>query len=326
MILEGDSSVIQAIQEKKRLMDAGQPSDHIKPVLMIDGGLMKGTYGVGAGQALEELGYTDVFDSIVGVSSGAPSAAYFVSGAITRAASLIWEECCDRRFLNMWRFWNQVNTDYFIKALQTTKGKQLDAEKVLSARTKLYIGVADFTTGEPLLYKPTTPAELFTAIQASILMPNVSSDIVHINDIRYVDGGFTKPHVLELVFNQIEATHFLIITNQDHIGDVVPHLPFLERFLNHTLFRWRMPKALRFAAHERWKERMKAIQRMQEKDEIPIALIWGDRSITSMERDPEIAKAVIEKSRLWWKNLLPTNTPRRKPGDVGSSTATCGSC
>jgi len=25
-------------------------------------------------------------------------------------------------------------------------------------------------------------------------------------------------------------------------------------------------------------------------------------------------------------NLLPTNTPRRKPGDVGSSTATCGSC
>jgi hypothetical protein len=25
-------------------------------------------------------------------------------------------------------------------------------------------------------------------------------------------------------------------------------------------------------------------------------------------------------------SLLPTNTPRRKPGDVGSSTATCGSC
>ena len=31
-------------------------------------------------------------------------------------------------------------------------------------------------------------------------------------------------------------------------------------------------------------------------------------------------------NRVGWLFLLPTNTPRRKPGDVGSSTATCGSC
>ena len=87
MIFEGDSSVIEAIKEKKRLRDSGQPHAHIKPMLFIDGGLMKGAYGVGAGLAMEELGYFDVFTSAVGVSSGAPSAAYFIAGDTKRGAS-----------------------------------------------------------------------------------------------------------------------------------------------------------------------------------------------------------------------------------------------
>ena len=52
MIFEGEHSVIQAIKEKKQLMDEGLPHDHIKPMLFFDGGLMKGTYGVGAGLAM----------------------------------------------------------------------------------------------------------------------------------------------------------------------------------------------------------------------------------------------------------------------------------
>lgn len=98
-----------------------------------------------------------------------------------------------------------------------------------------------------------------------------------------------------------------MITNQDHIDKIIPNLPWLERFLNHTLFRWRMPKALRFAAHERWKERMKAVQRMKEQTDVLCALVWGDRSIRSMERDSTVVKSVVEKSRLWWHDLLQKN-------------------
>jgi len=304
MIFEGDKSVIDAIKEKKRLMDAGEEHDHIKPLLFVDGGLMKGAYGVGGELALEELGYTDVFDNIVGISSGAPSAAYFVSGTVGLGASLIWEECCDKKFLNVWRFWNQVNTDYFISALRKGGKKALDSDKVFSARTTLHIGVANFKNGEPKLIQPKTSDELYKSIQASILMPNVSNDKVHFDDIRYVDGGFTKPHVLELVFENIEATHILVMTNQNHLDQFVPSLPWLERFLNHTLFRLRMPKALRFAAHERWRERVKAIEKMKKNHMVPSALVWGDRSIRSMEQDPEVVKRVIEKSRLWWHDLF----------------------
>lgn len=304
MIFEGDSGVIDAIKEKKRLIEAGETHEHIKPVLVIDGGLMKGAYGVGAVLAMEELGYTKVFDSLVGVSSGAPAAAYFVSGEAGRGASVLWSVCCSRKFLNMWRFWNQVNTDYFMSALRPGSDGSLDTSKILQSNTELYIGVANFKTGEPKLLKPKTEEEFYTAIHASILMPNVTKDSVHFDDIRYADGGFTKPHVLQLVLDDIKATHYLVITNQNHLGQFVPALPKLERFLNHTLFRLRMPKALRFAAHERWRERMKVVEKIRGDLKMPVALVWGDRSIKSMERDSNKVKQVVENSRLWWHDLF----------------------
>jgi len=225
MIFEGDRGVISAIKEKKRLMEAGEEHGHIKPLLVIDGGLMKGAYGVGGALALQEFGLTEAFDNVVGISSGAPTAAYFVADDVSSGSSIIWEYCCSKKFLNMWRFWNQVDTDYFMSALKDSTKYRLQTDKILRARPKLHIGVANFQTGKPSLLQPATEPGLFDSIQASILMPNVSNDIVHINDIRYVDGGFTNPHVLTCVLGHMEVTHMLMITNQDHIDQLIPNLP-----------------------------------------------------------------------------------------------------
>lgn len=303
MIFEGDTGVIDALKVKKRLMDAGEKHGHIRPLLFIDGGLMKGTYGAGAVVALEELGFTNVFDNAVGVSSGAPTVSYFVSGDARRGVSIYSEEACNRKFINPWRFWNQVDTFYFAATLRGVTNKGLDMAKMLAARTKVFIAVADFETGKPKLLQPTAGEELLQAIQASVLMPNVSTDIVKFKDIRYVDGGFTRPHALKKALEQIDATHVLVIANQDK---TITTLPRLERFLNHTLYRRRMPKALRFAAHERKRERMKVIAEMEAGLHIPYALVWGDHSITSMERNPQKVMQVIEKSRRWWRELFDT--------------------
>jgi len=308
MIFEGDFSVIEAIREKKQLMDLDEPHEHIKPMLFFDGGLMKGAYGVGAGLALEQLGYNKIFTSVVGVSSGAPSAAYFLSGETSVGASLVWEECCSRKFINPWRIWNQVDTFFLSAVLRGVTGKGINADKVFSSGIDLYIAVADFETGSPELLRPRDEEELLTAIQASILMPNVSSDKVKFNDMRYVDGGFTRPHSLMKAIKEIEATHILFITNQDKTATTLPRL---ERFFNHTIFRHRMPKPLRFAAHERRRERMKAVEYLHKHHNIPCALVWGDHSIRSTERNKEIAKSVIEKSRLWWKALLEGDSPSK---------------
>jgi len=301
MIFEGDTSVINAIKEKKRLMDAGEKHDHIKPLLVIDGGLMKGAYGVGTGLALEDLGYKDVFTNIVGVSSGALTAAYLISGDVRNSASILWEEFASRKAINMWRLWNQFDSFYIAAILRGVTGKGVNIKKVYESATNLYLGVADFETGRPKLLKPTEGEELLQTIQASILMPNVCNDIVKINDIRYVDGGFTRPHILRSAIDDIEATHVLILTNQDQ---AVSTIPLFERFLNHTIFRLRMPPALRFAAHERRRERYKVLADMKENYPNPYALVWGDNSILSMERDTGKIKKVVEASRKWWHDLL----------------------
>lgn len=301
MIFEGSKDVIAAIQEKKLLQEQGKEHGHIRPMLFIDGGLMKGVYGAGAVVAMEELGFSNVFTSVVGVSSGAPTAAYFLAEQAKEGASIVWDDCCTRRFINMWRFWNQVDTFYFAAILRGVTGKGVDTQKVLESPSDLYIAVADFDTGAPTLLQPDDGEDLLTAIQASILMPNVSTDIVKFKDIRYADGGFTRPHSLKKALEEIDATHVLVITNQDK---TITTLPKLERILNHTLYRRRMPKLLRFAAHERKRERMRVIEEMEKGEHIPYALIWGDHSIKSMERNSKKAKSVLEKSRVWWQQLL----------------------
>lgn len=89
MTLEGDESVLSVLKDHKRARDAGQAPNTTRLLLVVDGGLMKGAYATGAGLALEALGYTDVFDTVVGISSGAPSAAYFVAGEVWKGSSLL---------------------------------------------------------------------------------------------------------------------------------------------------------------------------------------------------------------------------------------------
>ncbi|MFT5037112.1 MAG: putative patatin/cPLA2 family phospholipase [Candidatus Azotimanducaceae bacterium] len=301
MILEGDLHVIDAIKEKKRLQDTGKTHEHIRPLLVIDGGFMKGAYGVGAALALEELNFNRVFSNVVGVSSGAPVAAYFISGEVHKIPNLIDDLFASWKFLNLWRLWNQLDTKYLMQLFKTSE-QGMSMEKVFNAPVNLYIGVAEFESAKPELLRPSNGPELLDAMNASILMPNISTDKVYIDGVRYVDGGFTHPHILEKVFKEIDATHILIMTNQNQ-SDAFP-TSRLERFLNNTVYRFRMSKAIRHAIHDRREERKKVYTNMRLHYKNPHAFIWGDNSIDSFDRDNTLVNSVIEKSRLWWHDLL----------------------
>lgn len=301
MIFEGDTSVIRAIKEKKSLMEAREPHDHIDLLVITDGGLIKGAYSVGTGLALEELGLNDTFSSIVGISSGAPSVAYFLGGNVSTGASLIYEECCSKDFVHLWKFGNQVDTRYLIEVLKGKTGKPINVERILASRTRLYIGVADFQTARPVLIEPKTEQELLDAIHASILMPNLTAEEVFVNGVQYADGGYTKPHIIAHAVRTIPASHILILTNQNK-GEL--QLPLYERFLNATVFRSRMSPALRRAAQDRKRERMLALDEIRTKSNVPIAVVWGDGSLTGMETDSLKIKEVVDRSRLWWTDLL----------------------
>ena len=299
MIFEGDMSVIEAIKEKKRLMENRKEHEHIRPLLVIDGGFMKGVYGAGAALAFDELAFLPVFTNFVGISSGAATLAYTLSGQSQLGSTVIIEDCTSRQFLNFWRFKNPEDTAFLQEVLEGCTGKRLETKDLVNRN--FYIGLAVFETAKPFLLQPKTREECLVGIRASISMPGAVSDTILLSGVRYVDGASTEPHILKKTYETIDATHVLIITNQDKdTKDIL----WWDRLITKTIWRSRMSPRLFDVALRRRQIRHTWVDTVLKNPEKPICFVWGNGSIASFERDPEVVKAVIEKSKLWWQELL----------------------
>lgn len=298
MIFEGSHSVIQAIKEKKRLMDAGLPHEHIRPLLIQGGGLMRGAYGVGGAIALEEMGLTNCFTSLVGISSGAPTISYFAAGLTQHGLSVLLEDCCDARFINPWRFWKQVDTKHFIDIVRTHPEKRIPVERVLANPAAVYFGVTEYKTAKPRVLKPKNTDYFFKMMHASINMQNVSPCRVIIDGVHYTDGGFSRPHVIVEAVAKLQPTHTLVVTNNDQ--DFSPIPPF-EQLLNRSVYRLRLNGILARAMNTRREARDAAIASIMPHT---TAVVWGDGSIGGGERNKDKIAGVVEASRAWWHGLF----------------------
>jgi len=300
MIFEGDHSVIQAIFEKRRLMETAQAHTHVRPLLIQGGGLMRGAYGVGAAIALEELGYTKSFSTLVGISSGSPIIAYFAAGMAKECLPNLLKQCTDSQFVNPWRFWNQIDTEHIIELVRSNELRRLDIDKIFAHPGELYFAVTEYKTARPKLIKPRDTEEFFKAMHASINTQNFSSAKIFIDGMQYTDGGFSNPHPIAKVLQQLQPTHILIITNNDRD---FASISSIERILNRTMFRFRLNGVLTQAINARREARDEAIA-LAMASTIPTAVVWGDSSIGGVEKSTEKLAATIEASRTWWYGLL----------------------
>ncbi len=301
MLLEGDIKVLDILKQKKQLKEHNQVHDHIRPLLIIDGGLMKGVYGAGAALAIGELGYKDIFTNFAGVSSGAATLAYLLSGNGEVGKRIFYEDCCSREFVNFWRFWNIAEPTVFEQALRGETGKGLNVEEVLRYKDAFFIGLAEHATGRPKLLNPQNADMLYAALRATISMPGSTRTKTYIDGVRYSDGASTFPLAVERMIYDIDSTHILFITNQDKHTKKIPPL---ENFINNTIFRHRMPRPLRVAASLRWETRHALVQRVWQEQPKPILFVWGDGSIQSFEQNPDKVKSMIDRSYNWWKDIL----------------------
>lgn len=81
MKFEIESQLVQNLFLKKALLRQGDPQhEKIRPLLLILSGAMRGTYGAGVTIALSQLGLYNVFDTVIGVSTGAGNAGYMLGG------------------------------------------------------------------------------------------------------------------------------------------------------------------------------------------------------------------------------------------------------
>ncbi len=176
---------------------------------------MRGPYGAGSAAALHELGLGDVFDVVVGVSTGAPTAAYFLAGQdqVRLGSSLYYEECTSNAFMNPWRFKKLVDIDQLItwmkrgpKALNTQAIRRHPSQFFVSAITrKGHMELFDAKTAQP---------GMLEAIRASIAIPGLFGSWVPVNNTYYCDGGFDDPLPMSKVITMFHPTDVLVLPNQ----------------------------------------------------------------------------------------------------------------
>ncbi len=300
MLFEGDRTVIDLMRARRE----GR-GDEARLMLFITGGLMKGAYGAGAVIALEEAGYTDVFDHVVGVSCGAPIGAYFLAEDTRHGASIFCEECTTRAFISPWRFGKIVDDVYLDSVFRGATGKRIDAMKVLGHRSTFHVALTDSGSAHSLLVQPRTEEELFKTIQSSVHVPGVCGSPLLYEGVSYVDGSFGTPYALLRAVEALAPTHLLVIANQEKVDQNHP-ATLLERMLYRTIYRSMVSPSLYRSAVWRRIARGEAIGRLvaNKRDRMEVAAVWGDGSASSFERSAHKMERAIERSRAWWRELI----------------------
>lgn len=170
--------------------------------------------------ALTDVGYSEVFDFAVGMSTGAPTVAYFLSGQARVGTSIYYEDLPANKFIHMRRMLtggDAADIDMLCSIFRGELGnKKLDEQKVLDARTRAFISAIQYKTGKLKLFDAYLHGSIIDLIQASIAMPIFYRRKVYINGKRYIDGsiGYGLPS-LEFIRKRFNPTDILILANRD---------------------------------------------------------------------------------------------------------------
>ena len=288
MFFEGSLEVFSRLREKQRLLREGNPlHETIRPVLLILSGIMRGVYAGGQARVLQRHGYTDVFDAVVGVSTGAPVAGYFVAGHVHEGVTIYWNECSTSDFLSLRRLGKGgplMDTRYLANVFRGAARTfvRLNVEAITASRTALYTAVTCARTGLGSLLdaKRATP-DVVEAIHASLAMPGLSAGPVTVNDTPYLDGAGAHPFPVEEVL-KLGANDVLVLANcPEHEGAQES-----ERLVSRLLF-----SSLTEAAagtfrsrHDRFRD---GLAYLRKQARCTYGIIWTDGLLSGFERNPK---------------------------------------
>lgn len=231
-----NTSVVENIRLKKKMLDSDNPGhEEIKPAIIFGGGGMRGAYQHGVGIALAELDMGEVFDTVVGISSGAATGAYFLSGQYQLCVPIL-EQLASREFINprnLLRGKKILNMEYMDKVFR--RDKPLDQDAVRRSRSDLFIGMTERRTGKGVYLNMKDPSrDIVTDICASSSVPGLTKPIT-INGVKYSDAETGCVNPVDFALEQ-GCTDILVVSNKPDGENNSP--PILERsFLRFVFFR-----------------------------------------------------------------------------------------
>lgn len=205
-----DEKLQEMVRDFRAVRD-GTPDkpEHFKAVrLMLGTGLGSG-YGTGQDMALEDMGYNDIFDVVIGSSGASGPAAYSVAGESRKAASLYMNECASPEFLT--HFPLKLDTRVIAEEMRSGP-KALNQDAIRESKKELYAIVSNANTrkAEFVDFKTATP-DMVSACEASSAIP-FFRDSVEVDGTHYYDGAFSELP-LEEIIERFKPTHLFIQPN-----------------------------------------------------------------------------------------------------------------
>ena len=166
--------------------------DNRKLGLIIQGGGLRGAFAGGTMIGLEELGLSDVFDCIYGVSAGSCCGAYLLAHQAKLGASIFYEDLDGYKFIQPWKPLKKMNLDYLCDKVMRKK-KKLNIERINKAKTDLKVILTEAKTGKYTYFsKNEGHFDLIRVIKASCAYPGYYYPQVKINGKKYLDGNAVK--------------------------------------------------------------------------------------------------------------------------------------
>ena len=196
MHFEGDErAVLRQVAEHAHSIRHGKVSPH-RPWLIACPGTMRGVYGGGQVSAFEERGLTNGFAGCVGVSTGAPTVAYFLAGQARLGTSIYYEECTWPEFispLRILRGGHGADIGFLGEVFRGHMGrKRLAQERLHATSTELLFGLTEFVTGQGAIVngKTVQPDVVHGRDDPGGLFKNIASLIIKSEEAFFDDGFF----------------------------------------------------------------------------------------------------------------------------------------
>ena len=180
--------VLEHILERK---DKSVPIDDGRRIaLVLHSGAMRGVRSGGAMIALQDLGLSNTFDYIFTNSAGFPNACYLLSDQTRLGTSIYYEDLSGRNFIdfrNILMPWKVADINHLVETMKTRK--KLEVQKVLKAKTKLFLRLFNQDEKRPEYFKVNDfqEEEFFKLMAAATSMKCISQP-VQIKGSNYRDG------------------------------------------------------------------------------------------------------------------------------------------
>lgn len=200
---------------RQLLQKQAQPENSaIRPLLYIMSGGMRGAYGAGAVLAFHALGLSDVFDVVVGTSTGAAIGAYFLAGAEqTRIGASIYYEECSQTLISHRRLTKLLDLEGLDKVFRRG-AKKMRPDVIQQARSKFIVAMVNADSHQlEFIDAKTAQPDLIGAIIGSMSVPSLATHSGTVNGQGYLDGWFDQ-WPLERMIQLYQPTDIIVIANR----------------------------------------------------------------------------------------------------------------